>query len=302
LKLGLRSVLDSDRVSRLAERAFARGRHLAPPMVLERMQRLLSEWERQPAWVDVPAGWNDISVADAQAAHWPLLCRNVEGAGPLGVSHLPAHLTREDWADHNTMMAYGYVLARASRRRSRVSILDWGGGVGHYLLYSKALLPDIAFDYHCYDVPRLCELGRTLLPEAHFHENPAEALDRRYDLVISSSSLHYFRDWRAELRRLVDATGDLLYLARLQTVQHEPSFVAVQRPRRSGYRTSYPSWFFNQQELGAAFAGSTLILVREFVFAEEWLVRGCRERGRSRGCLLRRGQDPPTAPSLHGAP
>src|SRR6266545_2849798 len=38
-------------------------------------------------------------------------------------------------------MAYGYVLALAAWKKDRVSLLDWGGGLGHYNLISQALLP-----------------------------------------------------------------------------------------------------------------------------------------------------------------
>lgn len=93
-------------------------------------------------WQHTTGGWHDAGVVEAQERHWPTLVANLEGPGPLGVSHLPWSATREDRAHHNTMMSYGYVLARASRQRDGLSVLDWGGGAGHYYLYSRALLPD----------------------------------------------------------------------------------------------------------------------------------------------------------------
>ena len=57
-------------------------------------------------------------------------------------------------------MSYGYVLALAARAaeraaadhagdpvRRRLSILDWGSGLGHYFIISRALLPDVTFDF-----------------------------------------------------------------------------------------------------------------------------------------------------------
>jgi hypothetical protein len=94
-------------------------------------------------------GWNDASVATAQEHHWPTLVENPQGRAPLGVSHFLHSQSREDRADHNAMMSYGYVLARASRKKDSISILDWGGSLGHYYLYSRALLPEVRIVIMC---------------------------------------------------------------------------------------------------------------------------------------------------------
>ena len=211
---------------------------LLPPLAVDAAKSALSEWEYVPGgWASdgLPGqGWNDASVAAAQEEHWPVLARNLEGPGPLGVSHLPSQRTRLDRADHNAMMSYGYVLARAARNTSTLSVLDWGGGIGHYCLYSKVLLPEVVIDYHCYDVPALCTLGRRLIPGARFHEGADDLAGVRFDLVISSSSLHYFEDWRNMLRTLAERTGGFLYVARLRTVNRSPSFVVRERLHSQG--------------------------------------------------------------------
>jgi len=264
---------------------------LLPPIGLDALRRLFSEWKYVPGgWQAETApgeAWNDASVATAQERHWPTLVRNLQGPGPLGVSHLPRSVTREDRADHNTMMAYGYVLARVAWKKDTVSILDWGGCLGHYYLYSQTLLPEVVIDYHCYDVTSLCQVGRRLLPQARFYDDSADVLRRRYDLVVSSSSLHYFEDWRRTARQLAAATNEFLYIARLQTVAGA-SYVVVQRPYRSGYEGEFPSWFLNRGELVNCLEEAGLELVREFVYAEDWYVRGAPEGGDCRGFLFRR--------------
>ncbi len=233
-------------------------------------------------------GWNAGSVAAAQEAHWPVLERNLAGTGPLGVSHLPSQLTRDHPGDHNAMMAYGYVLARAARHKDRLSVLDWGGGAGHYCLYSQALLPEVAVDYHCYELPSLCHLGRKLVPQAQFHDEVKQLAGTRFDLVVSSSSLHYFEDWRTIARILADCSGAFLYLARLQTVSRSPSFVVRQKPYGQGYDTEFLSWFLNRSEVTGYMESLGLELVREFVYAEEWTVKRAPETGACRGFLFRR--------------
>jgi putative methyltransferase (TIGR04325 family) len=263
-----------------------------PPFAVDLIRQFLAEFEYLPAGWSASSsrvkGWNDPSVRDAQEQHWPVLAGNLEGPGPLGVSHFPWILSREDPPSHNAMMSFGYVLARVARKKDNLSMLDWGGGAGHYYLYSRALLPEVELEYHCHDVPLLCELGRKLLPEIQFHEDPAALLNRRFDLVISSSSLHYFEDWREMTRRLANTAGEFLYVARLQTVSLAASFVVVQRPYRQGYHTDYLSWFLNRQDFVTCVEESGLHLVREFIFLEDWPVRGAPEKGVSRGFLFQR--------------
>ena len=232
-------------------------------------------------------GWYERSVAEGQEKHWSTLVQNLQGPGPLGVAHFPWSLTREDRANHNTMMSYGYVLTLAARKKERISILDWGGGAGHYYLYSRVLLPEVGIEYHCYDVPQLCELGKKLTPEAQFHDSDAGLMGKQFDLVVSSSSLHYFENWREVTRKLADFTGEFLYIARLQTVIRAPSFVAVHKVYRAGY-TEYLSWCLNQRELLSCAEESGLELVREFVFGDTSYTRGAPDKVDSRGFLFQR--------------
>jgi len=232
-------------------------------------------------------GWHDPSVAKAQERHWPVLLKNLQGPGPLGVSHLPWHTTREDLVDHNIMMSYGYVIALAARKREAFTMLDWGGGVGHYHLYNKALLPDVAIEYHSYDLPGLCQVGRTLVPDAQLHDDETEALAREYDLVVASSSLHYFEHWRDVVRKLAAASREYLYISRLQTVSVSPSFVVLHSPSRNGYG-EFLSWCINCDELLACVHACGMELVREFVFTEAWAIRRAPEKGYCRGFLFRR--------------
>jgi len=271
---------------------FHKLERLFPPVVTDLIRYSLSEWNYVPG--EWPAegllgeGWDAESVTAAQEAHWPVLVRNLDGTGPLGVSHLPSQMTREHRGDHNAMMSYGYVLARAARNKDRLSVLDWGGGAGHYCLYSKALLPEIVVDYHCYDVPALCRLGRILVPQARFHDKADVFARTRFDLVISSSSLHYFQNWRETAHVLAERSGGFLYVARLQTCNRAPSFVVRQKPFGQGYATEFLSWFINRRELTGYLESLGLELVREFVFAEEWRVKGAPENGECRGFLFRR--------------
>ena len=262
---------------------------LAPP-VKDAFGYVLSEMEYVPQGWYALEGWKNPGIAEAQEKHWPTIVRNLEGPGPLGVSHLPEVTSREQRAAHNTMMSYGYVLARAARNKERISILDWGAGLGHYYLYSKALLRELEIEYHSYDFPQICAKARKLQPDIHAHENESELLGNKYDLVLSSSSLHYVEDWRGQLRKLAALTREFLYIARLQSIAVAPSFVALHKIFRHGY-SQFLSWCINRTEFVGCAEECGLELLREFVFAEPWTVRGAPEKPETRGFLFRRPKE-----------
>jgi putative methyltransferase (TIGR04325 family) len=125
------------------------------------------------------------------------------------------------------------------------------------------------------------------LPDVHFHETVESCLGRRYDLVLSSSSLHYSEKWREVAALLVEMTGSYLYITRIPIVQRAPSFVVLQRPYSLGYRTEYLGWFLNRHEFLDALRALGMELVREFLVEERPFVHRAPEQGEYRGFLWR---------------
>lgn len=269
---------------------------LLPPIVAEPLRRTIlrrrasEEWQYCPqGWPeDDPQihGWDADSVAETQLARWPAFIRSAETVGPLGLSSEAANPVELDYGTHNTIMSFGYVLERAARGRDGLSMLDWGGGIGHYAVYARALVPDVKLDYHCRDLPRLARAGRQVLPDATFHETDASALARQYDLILASSSLHYAKEWRSTLTSLASVTGRYLYVTRQPVVTTAASFVVVQRPHRYGYMTEYPGWFLNRTEFLEEARALGLELLREFLIAERPVVPGAPEQADYRGFLF----------------
>jgi putative methyltransferase (TIGR04325 family) len=252
------------------------------------------EWEYVPeGWARErtdPAikGWAEEAVVEAYKAKLPAYAEAIAGPGPIG---LPTSAAFRDPVpsvkDQNIVLGFAYAVTLASRRLDTVSILDWGGGAGLFSLLARALLPEeVGIDYHCKDLPAICAYGREALPDARFHDDDS-CLDRRYDLVVASSSLQYSEQWHDVLARLAGAVEGYLYLARVPVVLRSPSFVVLQRPYRFGFGTEFLSWVFNRDELLAAASDSGLELVREFVFGERSDVRGAPEPDETRGFLFR---------------
>jgi putative methyltransferase (TIGR04325 family) len=230
----------------------------------------LAEWEYVPEGFARPApGWDVEAIARVYREKWPSFLEATRGSGPLGVNHevpLGQPVPREDRDAQQMVLAFGYALALAAAGKQRLSLLDWGGGPGHYAVLARALLPGVEVEYHSRDLPALVALGRELLPGDAFHDDDTP-LERRYDLVVASSSLQYHEDWRGTLRRLADATDGYLLVTRVPVARSCPSFVVLQRAQAYGYETEYLGWVLNREELLEA-AG--LRLVRELVLPA-WL-------------------------------
>ncbi len=231
----------------------------------------VAEWEYVPeGWAREHAGragdgWDVENVARMYAQRWPAFIETLQGTGPVGALHVvPTGQTipREDLISHNMAMVFGYALAVSARMTEKVSILDWGGALGHYHALGRALLPEIDLDYHCKELPAVCQQGRRVSPEVTFHESDA-CLEQSYDLVLASGSIQYVEDWTDLLARLAGAADRYLLITKVPTTD-APSFVTLQRAYEYGYDTEYLGWALNRGEILTAAERAGLEPVREF--------------------------------------
>jgi putative methyltransferase (TIGR04325 family) len=258
--------------------------------------------EREPEWEYAPEGWRrresdprltgwDVAgVAEAYRSKWQSYRRALEGTAPLGIYHevrAGEEVGTGDVAAHNMLVTFAYVLALAARSKERVSLLDWGGGTGHYALLAEKVLPGIELDYTCKEVPRIAAVARELGLRGRFFDDDSWR-DRRYDLVMASGSLQYSEDWCGTLRDLGAAAENYLYVTRLPLALSVPSFTVIQRAYDYGYDTEYLGWVVNRSELLACAEGVNLELVREFLL-DAWLsAKGAPEEPTGhRGFLFR---------------
>ncbi len=273
-------------------------KQLLPPIVVDgiryfrRLQKpVIAEWEYVPyGWASKDPrvkGWNVESVAQSENSKWPRFLELTQGTDPLGVNHEDLAPIRNSYSAHNTVMTFAYVLGLTALKRDKISVLDWGGGMGHYYILSRALVPDVILDYHCKDLPALCRHGRLVLPEVIFHEDEHQCWEQSYDLVFASSSLQYCKDWKSTLARLASVSGCYLFITRLPIVRNSPSFVVVQRPYALGYSTEYLGWFLNRDEFLNQASALKMKLIREFMVQEEHHVFNAPEQGVYRGFLFR---------------
>jgi putative methyltransferase (TIGR04325 family) len=274
-----------------------------PPIVLQFIWNRKSEsypgtgcpeWEYIPeGWSYLQAhpeikGWNVQEILDVYKRKWPRFLAQMEGTGPLGIAHESELSTNDDLHTHNMMMSLAYALALASHHRSSLSILDWGGGIGHFCVMAKKLLPDVEIEYHCKDVPLLAEHGSQLFSHQHFYSDET-CFRRKYDFVMASASLHYTENWKKLIEDLAAAAESSLYVANLPTVLTAPSFVFVQRPHAYGYNTQYLGWCLNRNDFLLHAKALGLELLREFVTGIRPTILKAPEQNEYRTFLFRPG-------------
>lgn len=268
-----------------------------PPILLDalrqsalRLRASRLEWAYCPqGWPHADPkvkGWNVESIVQTQVAKWPGFLRATAGSEPLGVAHEAAEPRNDDLLAHHVTMAFAYVLALAAQGRERLSILDWGSGIGHYGILSRRLLPGTEIDYIGKDLPLLCQAGRQVLPDARFIERDDEAAVAAVQLAVASGSLQCSEDWRSVVRLLAGAATSHVYLTRLPIVRDHDSFVVLQRVYAYGYDTEVAYWFLNRQRLLDHAASVGLVLVREFIFGDHTVVPGAPEQARVMGFLF----------------
>jgi putative methyltransferase (TIGR04325 family) len=249
----------------------------AQPQILPDYEYIPEGWAREKT--ETVRGWDTPDVLNAYASKWPAFVDSIQGVGPIGIAYEATGSqppTHQDIVQHNILISYAYVAALAARQKTKLSMLDWGGGIGQYYLITKAALPTVEIEYTCKDVPILVEYGTTQLPGAHFYSDDS-CLDQQYDLVLVSGAIQYSRDWKNDLARFARATRSYLYLARVPILHESASGVMLQRAQRYGYNTEYLGWFFNYQELLDAAKQSGLVLQREFFCHSAARIHGLEE-------------------------
>ena len=247
-------------------------KNLAPPILFEAARKALRtrnnrgsviEWEAvgdaDSAWTN-GSGWSHQSILELQLRRWKSFVDAAAAPRQLGVwpgSEEP------DLNLHNLLITFGYVLGRAAAGRSHLSVLDWGGGLGHYYVYARELQPQLTIDYVVKDLPIFCESGRSLLPDVTFVADDS-ALSRQYDLVFASSSIHYSNKFYDTIARVAQSASRWLMITRLPCVTNNGDFVVVQRPISRGYLTEYPCWFVNRDRFISFVQQQHFVLRREF--------------------------------------
>ncbi len=168
-------------------------------------------------------------------------------------------------------------------KKPTLSILDWGGGFGYYYQRTRAILPTVAINFHCKEVPLMVETGKRINPDVHWYANNS-CLKRTYDLVIISGTLQCIKDWKNTLRKITTAVGNYLLLTRLPVIKHNSGFVAIHRYCNS----EMFHYQINEEKILEAFRKNGLKIVMESVVEPSTNIKNAPEQFEMKGWLLKK--------------
>ncbi len=233
-------------------------------------------WQTRLA-ISTDSGWNSEQVVSTEQSKWQIFCDNLHAPKPLGFHHENTDITVTDnLLFHNLNMIYAHVLSCVTSGKSEVTILDWGGALGHYYQMGRTLFPNITFDFHCKEVPKMVELGKIINPHIHWYDDET-CLQNTYDLVMINSSLQYIPDWITTIQKIMPSVKHYLFLSRLPVVEGK-AFVAIQRV----YGTEMLHNQLNRQEVLSIIQKEGCKPVREFITGEIPVIKNAPEQ-----CVLR---------------
>jgi putative methyltransferase (TIGR04325 family) len=172
------------------------------------------------------------------------------------------------------LMPFVTLIADLGARQGRVSVLDFGGGLGDNFLQAEAVLEPAlkaGVTWHIVDTPRNCDAGRTLLAgfadRVRFHspapgENLRAALGADVDATLLCGTLMYIDDWKGLLRELAALTARHLYITRSPAIRAAPTFYVRQLlapsagPWAGRFVGSLAMAVLNPAEIGAELAAA----------------------------------------------
>jgi putative methyltransferase (TIGR04325 family) len=253
-------------------------RAVTPPLIYQAAQRLRRMWSPAtvPAW-SLVSEWHD-GYVDLDRSPQIAMARLLQER--IGVHGFEAF--GESLAVRSMLVTFAYVVARAGEGRDRVSILDFGGGLGNYWLAAERVLTGKTLDYTVVELPAACEIGRQIFPQIRFAEQcPSGA----FNLVFGAGSLQYVQDWRRQFRTLADLASPWLYIARLPVFSHGETEMVLQTQLGGGVT----SWMLNESEFLTEANDFGLTLVEKFAFGEGFeTISGLAKSPIVRGVLFRK--------------
>jgi putative methyltransferase (TIGR04325 family) len=174
-------------------------------------------------------------------------------------------------------------LLRQFIKHERLSILDFGGGLGiDYISVISSVLRCQNFDYHIVDTEKSCEVGSDIFSHdkrVHFHATlPANLA---VDIVYINSALLYIEDYKNLLETLCSYQAKFFLFVRLDAGDiptHARGQINIEG-------STVPCWFFNVNEIinimeakdyALIFKGAAEAIYEESNFSDEYkLGRAC---------------------------
>jgi putative methyltransferase (TIGR04325 family) len=136
------------------------------------------------------------------------------------------------------------VAAMILNQKSKIDILDFGGGLGIGYMTLKESISYISkkINYTILELPNICKQGNDL------HNGEVNFVDtfqnlNEFDLVHSSSAIQYIEEWKNLVKRFCSFKAEHILMSDVFAGNFN-TFVTLQ----NYYSNKIPHWFFNIEE------------------------------------------------------
>ena len=149
----------------------------------------------------------------------------------------------------------------------RVSILDFGGGMGVTYIHLISSLPNCAVSYHVVEREGIARGGAELFADdARIHFSSELPAQSDFDIVYISSALQYIEDYAALLRALMAYRAKYFLFVKLSSGDF-PTYATAQK-NVSG--SVLPYWFINFGEIIELMASGGYALIYKSVLEQQY--------------------------------
>jgi len=229
-------------------------------------------------------GWNDKSIIEGKETAFKQIEEVLSSSYKVAFSYESRNLTADQNLEyHNINMTFAYVLTLAAHLKTKVSVLDWGSGIGHYYLMSKRFLPGVEIDYHCVEVPEMAKLGKMINKNVSWY-SANNYLKNTYDLVMINASLQYVKEWKSFFKEISSCIGNYLFVTRIPTVENVEGYVAIQN--ENGVKMLHQQ--INSKELVSTVEGCGFQTMFEFLIGDKPFIKNAPEQCEMKGWLFKK--------------
>ena len=161
---------------------------------------------------------------------------------------------------------YDYYLLRVFKNYSKdndkiLKILDFGGSIGSFYFKYKDKIKN-KFIWSIVEQKNFVHEGKNFFEnnELNFFFN-IEDYEKLFkpDIIILSSSIQYIENYKKVLNKLINLNSDYIIILKTPFNKKNIDEVYVQKPDKSIYKSTYPSWILGYDKFISNFDGKFIL-------------------------------------------
>tara|TARA_A100001011_G_C14143641_1_gene770865 strand:+ start:144 stop:896 length:753 start_codon:yes stop_codon:yes gene_type:complete len=136
-------------------------------------------------------------------------------------------------------------------------ILDVGGGLGSLFINYKVFFDDYEVKYTVLEQENFCDLGEIISEEFNlqidFKRNISEIDTKEFDIVIMSSTLQYFEDWKKFVNEIISIKPKHIFIDRHPLTNDDSKILVQLNTNYYDEEVTYPIHIINEKEFLTTF-------------------------------------------------